>query len=201
MINNLIKNNIKVNLYGNAPNFNNTPFLPTISKYELFRELYRMLSYPIGRKLAYASFINKITKKSQLLENNEYLIRNNPVDLKTMMELYSKYALSLSSVTNRHTGILKNPVLITNLRSFEIPAAGGLLFCQYNSELNEYFTDKKEAIYYVDDRDMIEKAKFYLSPKRKDERMKIKINARKKAEYEHNWFSRFQVIFQKLNIR
>lgn len=200
MLNSLLDADIPVTLHAKSADIAKT-IIPSGSKIDLAREIYRMLSFQIGRKLAYASLKNKFTKESRLHEESANLIQNPPVDVRSMMGLYNDYALSLSSVSNRHTGVLSKPVLIVNLRSFEIPAAGGLLFCQYNPELESYFNDGKEAVYYHNDEDMIDKAKFYLKSANKGLRRQIKESARYKVENEHTWYQRFSKVFDKLDIR
>lgn len=199
MLNNLLDADIPVSLYAKSSDITKT-IIPKGSKIDLIREIYRMLSYPIGRRLAYASLKNKFTTQSNLHIESKNLIHNPPVKVEKMMELYNNYSLSLSSVSNRHSGAFSKPVLIVNLRSFEIPAAGGLLFCQYNPELDGYFNDGKEAVYYQNDEDMIDKARFYLKNANKGLRRRIKEAARFKAENEHTWIKRFTKIFYKLGI-
>lgn len=200
MLNSLLDADIPVSLYAKSSDIAKT-IIPKGSKIDLIREISRMLSYPIGRKLAYASLKNKFTTQSSLHVKSKNLTQNPPVKVEKMMELYNNYALSLSSVSNRHSGVLSKPVLIVNLRSFEIPAAGGLLFCQYNPELDSYFNNEKEAVYYHNDEDMIDKAKFYLSSSHKALRENIKKNAHKKAVEEHTWTNRFQEIFNRMDLK
>lgn len=199
MINTLIDGNIPVTLYAKSTDITKT-FIPHNENGELIKVIYRMLCYPIGRKLAYASIKNKFMRQSKLHTESENLKHFPPVPVDRMMGLYSTHALSLSSVSNRHTGVLAKPVFIVNLRSFEIPAAGGILFCQYNPELDGYFNEGKEAVYYYNDEDMIDKAKFYLSPSRRNVRERIKRKAYEKAISEHTWFCRFSEVFKELNI-
>lgn len=201
MINTLLNSNIEVSLFGNPNTTGDKNLIPNISKKNLIKESSRMLSFKIGRKLLFASIKNKVLKQSLLNTNSESLEQHSPVNVIEMMRLYNQYSLSLSSVTNKHTGVLKNPVLIANLRSFEIPAAGGLLFCQYNPELSNYFEDKKEAVYYNSNEEMVDLARYYLSDNRLNERIKIKKQARIKLENEHTWTARFKKIFDTLNLR
>lgn len=200
MLNSLLDADIPVSLYAKSSDITKT-IIPKGNKVDLLREISRMLSFPIGRRLAYASIKNKFTTQSHLHVESTTFEQRPPVDVAEMMKLYNHYALSLSSVTNRHTGVLTKPVMIVNLRSFEIPAAGGLLFCQYNPELESYFNDEKEAVYYHNDEDMIEKAKFYLSSSHKALRETIKRNARERAVQEHTWFCRFKKILTTLDIK
>lgn len=201
MLNNLLDADVPVSLYANSITVSSN-FMPRNENgnLHLAKEIVRMLSYPIGRRLAYASLKNKLSKQSVLHADSQYLIRHSAVSVDEMMTLYNQYALSLSSVSNRHTGVLCKPVFIVNLRSFEIPAAGGLLFCLFNPELNQYFEDGKEAVYYQNDEDMIDKAKFYLSPTRRNLRESIKRSAMEKARNEHSWYCRFEKIFSLLGM-
>lgn len=199
MLNTLLDGNIPVTLYAKNTDITNS-IIPHNDNGELLKEVYRMLCYPIGRKLAYASIKNKLTKQSKLHIESKCLTQFPSIPVDQMMGLYNSYALSLSSVSNKHTGVLSKPVLIVNLRSFEIPAAGGILFCLSNPELEGYFENGKEAVYYENDEDMIDKAKFYLSPSQKNVRDQIKRSAYKKAINEHTWYCRFSKIFKVLNL-
>ena len=200
MINTLLDANIPVTLYARTIDISKN-FIPKNENGQLLKEIFRMMSFPIGRKLAFASIKNKFIKQSVLHNLSTSLVQYPAVHVDEMMQLYNSYALSLSSVSNRHTGVLKKPVYIVNLRSFEIPSAGGLQFCLFNPELNEYFENGKEAIYYESDEDMIEKAKYYLSPSQKNIRDEIKRNARRKAINEHTWTNRFNVVFNYLGLK
>ena len=200
MINGLLKKNIPVTLHTAQQVRNAHKVKSDVNYKELLESGINMLSYPIGRKLLYASIKNKLLKQSVLDFDNSNLEINSSLPFMQMMETYPKYALSLASMSNRHTGILKKPVNIVNLRSFEIPAAGGLQFCSYNKELAEYFEQDKEAIYYLNENEMIEKALFYLDPKREKLRFKMKRAAKMRARNEHTWFCRFKKVFERLGI-
>lgn len=211
MIQNILNENILLDIYCNISqslnnlNKSNFPKENYIYPYKgpktpLYTEIMRMASYKIGRKLLYASFINKFFHKSNINLNSSFLNIYDPVSIEEMIALYNGYTLSLSSTTNRHTGILKNPVNIINLRSFEIPSAGGVLFTKYNQELANYFSPETEAIYYNDNKEMTDKAKYYLDPKNINLIKKIKYNARQKSLKEHTWSNRFQEIFKNLGI-
>lgn len=200
IINTLLDAEIPVSLHTRSTSVKSN-FIPKNDNGEMCKEIFRMLSFPIGRKLAYASAKNKLLKQSPLHSNSKYLTLKDPVPFSTMMDLYNEHALSLTSVSNKHTGVLKKPVLIVNLRSFEIPAAGGLIFSLFNPELNGYFEDGKEAVYYQNDEDMIDKAKFHLSSHNRYIRETLKRNARARAIAEHTWYCRFKKVFDTLGLK
>lgn len=151
-----------------------------------------------GRTILRGKIVNELHKNS-VLQINAYLNMREPVD--NLYDAYAQYALALATTTARNTGVLKNPVFVINLRSFEIPMAGGVQFCRYFDELAEYFEDGKEAIYYKSENEMIEKAKYYLSSHHECELMKIRAAARKRAEAEHTWYIRFSKVFDRLGIK
>lgn len=47
-------------------------------------------------------------------------------------------------------------------RCFEIPAAGAIIFCQYTYDMNSLFEEDKEAVYFRDKKEFIEKIKYFL---------------------------------------
>lgn len=202
MINKLLHADLPVTLVTNYIQSNaTTKSQPIFKRYATpIESTYNLLAYPIGRKLLWASVKNKILRQSVLDLNNENLLRHPSIEFSEMKEWYNRYSLSLSSIANKHTGILKNPIPVINLRSFEIPASGGVLFSAYTSELASYFEEGKEAIYYHDNDDMIDKARFYLNTNNTNLRNKIKEQAAARAIKEHTWYARFNIIFQKLGI-
>lgn len=202
MVNTLLNNNIPVALYSNISQTKRSgKDSILIKKYESpIHTIFNMLSFPIGRKLAIASVRNKLSKQRELMIGNPNLTIRPSVGFDEMMSLYANHSLSLSSIAARHTGILENPVPVINLRSFEIPMAGGVLFCAHTPELNEYFEDGKEAIYYRSDEEMIDKSRFYLGDNHISTINMIKENAKLRAQNEHTWFNRFSVIFNTLGI-
>ena len=161
--------------------------------------IFQHVRFTQGRKLIIGSLINRYIYKTKL-NDNKFLHNIQTVEITRLYEKYSFYSLCFSSTTAGHTGVLREPLLICNLRSFEIPMSGGVLFAQYNPELDSYFKDGVEAIYYYNKKDMIEKAKYYLDPIHRDELLKIKHNARKKAEKYHSWWVRYKKIFDLLSI-
>ncbi len=167
------------------------------SKFNTFE---KMIRFKEGRKIIEGYIANKIKPRHILEENNIFFHKEYMVKPKDIYKAYSKYSLALSSTTARNTGVLKKPLYICNLRSFEIPMAGGIQFCRYNPELAEYFEADKEIVFFETKEEMIEKAKYYLDDKRKEQRQQIRINARKRAENEHTWYNRFQKVFEELGI-
>jgi len=159
------------------------------------------LKFDIGRKVIFGNIVNKIFYNELLKINSQTLEIRDPLPFDILYQTYSKYSLSISSITARNTGILNNPVYFVFLRNFEIPMSGGLQICQYCPELSEYFEEDKEIIFYHSEKELIEKAKFYLRPENHGLRLSMKQAARFRAENEHTWHHRFEKIFKELNIK
>jgi hypothetical protein len=157
------------------------------------------LRFPVGRKLLLAAAKQRLTAQSVLQKDAPTLELGGFVE--NLADVYSGYALSLSSTTARNTGILKHPVPVVNLRSFEIPMCGGIQFCLYNEELAGYFEDEKEILFYRSREEMVDKAKFYLAPERAALRKEMRLAARRRAEAQHTWHHRFSAAFEALGLK
>jgi len=159
------------------------------------------LKFHLGRKVIFANIVNKLFFNNSLNINSPTLEIRDPLPFNDLYQTYSKYALSISSITARNTGVLNYPVYFVFLRNFEIPMSGGLQICQYCPELSEYFEEDKEIIFYRSQKELIEKAKFYLRPENHNLRLSMKLAARQRSENEHSWYRRFEKIFKELNIK
>lgn len=200
MINLLTQHNIKVYLHCMNPEekiFKTNEKTPYKS---LIYTAIQMMRFKEGRKVIVGAIKNKTIKKSTL-DENAYLRKLFKIPIEDIYDAYRPYALALSSTTARNTGVLKKPIGIVNLRSFEIPMASGIQFCRYFAEINEYFEEDKEILFYRSDEEMIEKAKYYLAPERERVRNDIRVAARRRAEAEHTWFCRFSKIFNYLGLK
>lgn len=158
------------------------------------------IKFPQGRRVIEGAVVNRF-KKSAVLNENEYLQKCYVVPPSKLYRVYPKYSLALSSTAARNTGVLKHPLYIVNLRSFEIPMSGGLQICQYTDEMAGYFEDGKEIIFYRTNEELVEKASFYCSPQQEKIRRIMREAAREKAAAHHTWFNRFSVVFHMLNIK
>lgn len=197
-INQLLEARIPVTLFGKTAKSSGGSKEHTITNGMLFT-VKQNLKFSVGRKLLLAAAKQRLIRQSVLDKDAPTLETGGYVEKLT--DVYSGYALSLSSTTARNTGILKHPVPVVNLRSFEIPMCGGLQFCQYNEELAGYFQEDKEIVFYRNKAEMIDKAKFYLAPRQADTRRNMRLAARLRAESEHTWKHRFDKVFSLLELK
>ena len=156
--------------------------------------LKNLLSFPVGRQLIKGTLKYHVTRD---FDFDGLQIRNmDPVPVDEVPDLYAKYAVSISSTSARNTEVLKHNVPIINLRSFEIPMAYGLQVCRFNQELSNYFEDRKEILFYRNEKELKEIADFLQNPSNEQEILIMKKNARIRAEKYHTWYMRFQYVFR-----
>ena len=160
---------------------------------------YNLMRFKAGRTMLYASVVNRF-KKQTSLENNDYLEKLPRVPFDKISEVYSEYALSLAFTSLQHTDVLKNPIKIVDLRNFEVPMCGGIIFCRYHDEMASYFEPSKEIVMYDSKEDLIDKATYYINKAPESEIRLMKTAARKRAEFEHTWTCRFNKAFEVIGL-
>ena len=196
-INQLVKQNIPVTMHSDYKKSNTAMLQASSGTY--LKTLYNSSRYSIGRKLACAAIRDKLKHRNLDLDS-PFLAQAAPVPLEELAKCNCQYALVLAFTAANSTGILKYPVPIVNLRSFEIPMSGGLQFTGYTNELASYFEDGKEIVLCRSAEEYKDKAEYYLRPDKAAERMQMKLAARKRAEAEHTWFCRFSKVFENLGL-
>lgn len=194
LLSKIAEKKLPIDIYGNVSEKNNSRVLAGNNKRKVLLDL---LSFPIGRKLLWGTFKYRFLTKDCSPES-ETVKHMCPVPVSEIPIIYSEYALSLSSTSARNTEVLKNPVPIINLRSFEIPMSYGLQICRYNEELAKYFDENKEIVFYRDYQELVDKALFYLNPDNYAIVRDMKIAARRRAENEHTWTNRFNSLMLKI---
>lgn len=122
----------------------------------------------------------KTWKKKPYL--NLYTQRNGIEFLKTISQ--SKININLLRKQNEGS---------VNMRTFEIPAAGGFMFHEQSEEAMYFFKPDKEAVYFSSKAEFNDKAKFYL--KNESIRLKILENGYNKSQlYEFSYKCRMKEV-------
>lgn len=83
-------------------------------------------------------------------------------------------------------------------RNFEVPGSGGFLLTGDADNLSDYFEDGKEIVIFKDMKDLIEKAKYYLS--HEDERAAIAEAGYIRTITDHTYENRFNKIFSEIGL-
>jgi spore maturation protein CgeB len=168
---------------------------------DLIRSGMNLLRFDIGRKVISGAVRQKLFNSSEIaLIDTPDLEKKGSVSFEEMNYLYSNHAVSLGITELRNTYVLRKPVHKLHLRTFEIPMCGGLQLSSFTDELAAYFEEDKEIIFYRSDDEMISKTAFYMKPENKTLREKMKLSARRRAERDHSWIKRFEIVFSLLSV-
>jgi hypothetical protein len=199
-INKLINNQINCQIYSQSLSKNNKFEIESSKYFHLLKSAINLIRFNIGRKVIFGAIKSKyFYHNNRSLSKSQYLELYPSVSFEEMNYLYSNFAISLGITELRNTNALKRPIHKLHLRTFEIPMCGGLQCTSYTEELAEYFEDGKEIILYKSEEEFISKVRFYLKPENKTLRDNMKIMARKRAENEHTWINRFNIVFKLLS--
>ncbi len=83
-----------------------------------------------------------------------------------------------------------------NMRTFEIPACGGIMLAPYSKEHIAFFEDGQEIFTYKDDKTLIEQCR-YIMNLTSDEANNIRSNARNKSiEADYTYKKNSEIVFQ-----
>lgn len=167
-------------------------------KLESWREAIQLLQFNVGRKLLWGKVANRWRQKEDFSRLNPK-IEYREIGFEEMYSLFRNWSLTLNITELRNTGVLQKPVYKLHLRTFEIPMAGGLQLAAYTKEIAEYFKEDEEVLLYRDWQEMLDKAKFWLNPKRETQVEKMKKAARERALKEHTWMHRFSKVEKALH--
>lgn len=200
ILNKIIEGGIELDLYSKVTENDdgNIYSKQKLSSYIL--PFFNLIRFSYGRKIILGAIKNKLLVSELINKKLNNLSLLPPLPVNEIGKVYSQYSVSLATNEVRNTGVLAKPLHIVNLRSFEIPMAGGIQICKYSKELSNYFEDGKEIILYQDEKDLIEKLEYYLLPENKSLRDEMKIAARLRAEKEHSWMARFRLVFDRLGL-
>ena len=114
---------------------------------------------------------------------------DGPVTINDMLKVYNNSLLALGF------GYIKN-TKITGLkaRDFEVPMTGTAYITTFNKILQNYFIPDKEILFYKNEKDLLNKIKYYLeNPKLA---ISIGINGKKRALQEHTWSKRWESLLE-----
>lgn len=198
-INTLTSNSIPCEVYSNSLFQSQEVKVARKTDYwDITQKTFRYLRFLIGRNVLFSTIQNQLLSKESTLNENQFLSKRRSLTFQKMIESYSSFTLSLNISELRDTFILRKPIYKIHLRTFEIPMSGGLQLTSFNDEIASYFEEGKEIVLYKSNEELIDKAKFYLSPKNDRLIRQMKKNASLRAKSEHTWFSRFSKVLDQL---
>lgn len=86
-----------------------------------------------------------------------------------------------------------------NMRHFEMTAAGGFLLCYDQPELADHFVPEKECVVFRNERDLLEKIRYYLS--HAEERTAIAQVWQRRTLAQHLYRHRVQTLLETAAVR
>jgi len=128
-------------------------------------------------------FIRSVSKKYKVhvfgnswskIKINKNLVCNENVEQHQYVEIVNKSKISLNFFTDENNDT-------SNLRLFEVPACKGLLLSEFSKRASEILTPNKDAFFFKNENELIEKISFILNMK-EIELNKIRINGFKKIK-------------------
>lgn len=114
--------------------------------------------------------------------------KKGPVDYwQKMPEVFAGSRINLNfTIPNIKTGL--------PLRIFDVLGAGGFLLTNFQPELPQYFENGKDLVWFTNERELTEKAGYYLT--HENEREQIARNGQKKVRCFHTYRKRIQQMLE-----
>ena len=160
------------------------------------------LTFPEGRRNVYADLLNIVfePKPSDGVQSKLAKFALPPLGFSSYVRLYSTSSVSLGFNERGNTYHLPRPVLHHRLRDFEAPMSGACYLMRRLPEMQEYFVEDKEMLFYSSPEELIEKTVYYSRPENEKIRRRIRQAARRRAVRDHTWEKRLKVLFSELQI-
>ncbi|MEM6642258.1 MAG: glycosyltransferase, partial [Bacteroidota bacterium] len=199
-VNFLTENKVPCEIYTDLKRskiLNQNPINKSIKRiHHSLRYSYNLMRFSIGWKILFGTIKKSLQKNDYTLKANEFSTIANPVSFEKMIELYSQFALTYTSIDLKDTFSLKNPLQKIHLRVFETAACGGLQITHRTDEIEDYFEEDKEIILFDSQEELLEKVNFYLE--NASSAKKIKKAARERITKQHTWKHRFDKLLTKI---
>lgn len=190
-------------IFGSAPygiskkNVRSTPLGRALRSYRTVGPyVAQSMLFPIGRrcllgalKRSLVEYFNDSRFNNNIPETVRYYTGPSFDD---MGATFSNIALSLGSMELHSTYVLKKPIMCIHLREFEAPMCGAVHITNRSAEIQDYFEEDTEMLFYETEEELLDKVQFYLHPNRDSLRFKIRRQARRRAENDHTWLKRFE---------
>lgn len=121
-----------------------------------------------------------------------------PLNDDELIKMYARSKISLGFSACGETFKSGKPIFQVRLRDIEAPMSGAFYMPQRFDELVEFFEPGKEMVFYEDEADLIEKARYYLV--HDSERERIREAGMRRARHEHTWQKRFVYFFSEIGL-
>lgn len=186
---------IEIDIYG--------PFWKQKSKFDrLLRNFVEPILYSFGDNKQKLNFLSRNTRRI-IIEtlNNEFKDKiHNELSDDEMVKVLAESEIIINFPESRYNHDYLNPNMLLgcNLRDFEVPMAGSLLFTQNNKELSYFYEVGTEVVAFENEYDLIDKIKYYTT--NLNESREIARKGHLRAIKEHTWEKRFEKLFREIDI-
>lgn len=122
-----------------------------------------------------------------------------PLSDEELVVMYSRSRVSLgfsavAQVPKDGSAAIKQ----VRLRDFEAPMSGAFYLVERFDELAEFFEPEEEIVFFEDEHDLADKARFYL--RNHSERQRIRDAGMCRAREQHTWHRRFEQAFEQMGL-
>ncbi|MCO8120561.1 glycosyltransferase [Stieleria sp. TO1_6] len=122
-----------------------------------------------------------------------------PLSDDDLIKMYSRSKISLGfSAVAELPSDGSEPIRQVRLRDFEATMSGAFYLVEAFDELTDFFEPDHEIVFYRNEEELIDKARYYLSNDQARER--IRIAGMNRARSEHTWQQRFDSCFAKMGL-
>lgn len=123
-----------------------------------------------------------------------------PLSDDELIKMYSRSKISLGFTAVAQLpkdGI--EPIRQVRLRDFEATSSGAFYLVEAFDELADFFEPDREIVFFADEHELIDKARYYLT--HETERERIRLAGMKRARTEHTWQNRFRRCFSEMGLQ
>jgi hypothetical protein len=122
-----------------------------------------------------------------------------PLDDESLVARYSRSKISLGfSAVAEIPADGSPPIKQVRLRDFEAPMSGAFYLIEQIDDLADYFVPDREIVFFADQDDLVDKARFYL--REESLREKIRQAGLARARRDHTWQRRFTKVFAEMGL-
>lgn len=166
------------------------------------RHLASSVTHQHGRTWARATLLRRLKKHRTTPAVQTAIDRHAhpPLPFEEMVRLFSSSKITLGFNELGHTHLLKEPLVVARTRDYEALSSGACHLMYRTPDMQKYFEEDRDVIFYSSADELVDKARYYLDPSRDKQRAIIRQNARERILSGHTWTHRFNRLFRELDL-
>lgn len=160
-------------------------------------DVLKVVSSPKSWKRLAARLYRRIAAPSRVMPVLPREVCGPMLSDEEMVRMYSRSKISLGFATVDAKSVDK-PIKQIRLRDFEAPMSGAFYLVEHQREIEDFFRVGVEIETFSDERELVEKCRYYLA--HEDERERIREAGYRRALRDHTWQKRFTDLFAQLKL-